>query len=60
MTIDPAKAVGYVYTDNAGLSQATNTIAHVSQTFSRLQMGWSLILGTSAEFWTKWRYSATP
>ncbi len=41
VTIDPAKAIAYVYTDAAGLQQGTNTLAHTSQAFSVLSMGWS-------------------
>ena len=41
VTIDPAKAIAYVYTDSTGLSSGTNAIAHISQTFTVLSMGWS-------------------
>ena len=41
LTIDPTQAVAYVYTDQGGLSQATNAIAHISQTFTQLELGFS-------------------
>ncbi len=40
-TIDPTKAVAYVYTDQGGLKQGTNTMAHISQTFTQLEIGFS-------------------
>ncbi|MCX5644974.1 MAG: discoidin domain-containing protein [Phycisphaerae bacterium] len=41
LTIDPTQAVAYVYTDQGGLIQGTNAIAHISQTFSQLELGFS-------------------
>jgi hypothetical protein len=41
VTIDPDRAVAYVYTDAGGLSKATNTIAHIEETVGALQIGWS-------------------
>jgi hypothetical protein len=41
VTIDPAQAIAYVYTDEGGLRQGTNALAHIQQTFSVLQIGWS-------------------
>jgi hypothetical protein len=41
VTIDPAGATAYVYTDDAGLTQTTNAIDHVEQTVGALQIGWS-------------------
>jgi len=41
VTIDPDKAVAYVYTDAGGLVQATNAIAHIEQTVGALQIGYS-------------------
>jgi len=41
VTIDPAKAVEYVYSDQGGLTEATNAIAHISQTFTQLTFGFS-------------------
>ena len=39
VTIDPDKAVAYVYTEAAGLTQTTNSIAHIVQTVGALQIG---------------------
>ncbi|MBL7186509.1 MAG: LamG domain-containing protein [Phycisphaerae bacterium] len=41
VTIDPAGATAYVYTDDDGLTQTTNAIAHVEQTVGALQIGYS-------------------
>ena len=41
VTIDPDKAVAYVYTDDAGLTQSTNAIAHIEETVGALQIGYS-------------------
>ncbi|MDT8304217.1 MAG: LamG domain-containing protein, partial [Sedimentisphaerales bacterium] len=41
VTIDPDKAVAYVYTDNGGLTQSTNAIAHIEETVGALQIGYS-------------------
>jgi hypothetical protein len=41
MTIDPDRAIAYVYTDAGGLSKATNPIAHIEETVGALQIGWS-------------------
>ncbi len=41
VTLDPTKAVTYLYTDQGGLKQGTNAIAHVSQTFTQLEIGFS-------------------
>ncbi len=41
ITIDAAQAIAWVYTDAGGLSQAANTMAHIQQTYSTLQIGWS-------------------
>ncbi|MCP4608871.1 MAG: LamG domain-containing protein, partial [Planctomycetes bacterium] len=41
VTIDPAQAVAYVYTDDGGLTQSTNAIAHIEQTVGALQIGYS-------------------
>ncbi len=41
LTIDPTQAVAYVYSDQGGLTQGTNAIAHISQTFAQLGIGFS-------------------
>ena len=41
VTIDPDQAVAYVYTDDGGLTQATNAIAHIEETVGALQIGYS-------------------
>ena len=41
VTIDPDRAIAYVYTDAGGLSKATNPIAHIEETVGALQIGWS-------------------
>ena len=41
VTIDPDSAIAYVYTDDGGLSKATNSIAHIEETLGALQIGWS-------------------
>jgi len=41
VTIDLDRATAYVYTDDAGLTQSTNAIAHVEQTVGALQIGYS-------------------
>ena len=41
VTIDPDKAVAYVYTDDGGLTQATNAIPHIEETVGALQIGYS-------------------
>ena len=41
VTIDPAGATAYVYTDDGGLTQTSNAIAHVEQTVGALQIGFS-------------------
>jgi len=41
VTIDPEKAVAYVYTDNGGLIQSTNAIPHIEETVGALQIGYS-------------------
>jgi len=41
VTIDPDHAIAYVYTDDGGLSKATNSIAHIEETVGALQIGWS-------------------
>ncbi|MHC4206063.1 MAG: LamG domain-containing protein [Planctomycetota bacterium] len=41
VTIDPDRAIAYVYTDAGGLSKATNAIAHIEETVGALQIGWS-------------------
>ena len=41
VTIDPDQAVAYVYTDDAGLTQSTNAIAHIEETVGALQIGYS-------------------
>ncbi len=41
VTINPDRAVAYVYTDDGGLIQATNEIAHIEETVGALQIGYS-------------------
>jgi hypothetical protein len=41
VTIDPDRAIAYVYTDAGGLTKATNAIAHIEETVGALQIGWS-------------------
>lgn len=41
ITIAPDKAVAYVYTDDGGLTKATNAIAHIEQKVGALQIGFS-------------------
>ena len=41
VTIDPDKAVAYVYTDDGGLTQSANAIAHIEETVGALQIGYS-------------------
>ncbi|MHC4728150.1 MAG: LamG domain-containing protein, partial [Planctomycetota bacterium] len=41
VTIDPEKAVAYVYTDDGGLIQSTNAIPHIEETVGALQIGYS-------------------
>ena len=41
VTIDPDRAVAYVYTDADGLTSATNEIPHIEETVGALQIGWS-------------------
>jgi hypothetical protein len=41
VTLDPDQAVAYVYTDEGGLTQATNAIAHIEETVGALQIGYS-------------------
>jgi hypothetical protein len=41
VTIDPEKAVAYVYTDDDGLIQSTNAIPHIEETVGALQIGYS-------------------
>jgi len=41
VTIDPDRAVAYVYTDADGLTQATNEIPHIEETVGALQIGYS-------------------
>ena len=41
VTIDPERAVAYVYTDDEGLTQSVNAIAHIEETVGALQIGWS-------------------
>ncbi|MFH1717076.1 MAG: LamG domain-containing protein, partial [Planctomycetota bacterium] len=41
VTIDPTGATAYVYTDDDGLTQSTNAIAHTQETVGALQIGWS-------------------
>jgi hypothetical protein len=41
VTIAPDKATAYVYTDEAGLHQSSNSITHIEQTLRDLQMGYS-------------------
>jgi len=41
VTLDPDQAVAYVYTDEGGLVQTTNAIAHIEQTVGALQIGYS-------------------
>jgi len=41
VTIDPDRAVAYVYTDAEGLIQATNAIPHIEETVGALQIGYS-------------------
>ena len=41
VTLDPEKAVAYVYTDDGGLTQTTNPISHIVQTVGALQIGYS-------------------
>ena len=41
MTIDPGKAVAYIYTDADGLQSAANAIEHIEQTIAdNLKIGW--------------------
>jgi hypothetical protein len=40
LTVDPDKAVGYVYTESDGLDQGSNDIPHVEQTVGVLNIGW--------------------
>jgi len=41
ITIDPDKAVAYVYTDSDGLESGTNEIAHIEQVMAdNLKIGW--------------------
>jgi len=41
VTIDPERAITYVYTDADGLTQSTNAIAHIEETVGALQIGYS-------------------
>ncbi len=41
LTINPEQAVAYVYTDDGGLTQSTNAIAHIEETVGALQIGYS-------------------
>jgi len=41
VTIDPDQAVAYVYTNDGGLTQSTNAIAHIEETVGALQIGYS-------------------
>jgi len=41
ITIDAAQAIAYVYTDAGGLAKGVNAMAHIQQTYSTLQIGWS-------------------
>ncbi|MFZ2148270.1 MAG: LamG domain-containing protein, partial [Sedimentisphaerales bacterium] len=41
VTLDPDSAVAYVYTDEGGLTQATNAISHIEETVGALQIGYS-------------------
>ncbi|MHC4434236.1 MAG: LamG domain-containing protein, partial [Planctomycetota bacterium] len=43
VTIDPGSATAYVYTDDGGLTQSTNAIAHIEETLGpdTLQIGYS-------------------
>jgi hypothetical protein len=41
VTIDPERAIAYVYTDADGLTQTTNAIAHIEETVGALQIGYS-------------------
>jgi hypothetical protein len=41
VTINPDRAVAYVYTDDGGLIKATNEIAHIEETVGALQIGYS-------------------
>jgi hypothetical protein len=41
VTLDPDSAVAYVYTDEGGLTQSTNPIAHIEETVGALQIGYS-------------------
>jgi hypothetical protein len=41
VTIDPDRAVAYVYTDAGGLTSMTNEIPHIEETVGALQIGWS-------------------
>ena len=41
VTIDPDQAVAYVYSDDGGLTQSTNAIAHIEETVGALQIGYS-------------------
>ncbi|MCF7972779.1 MAG: discoidin domain-containing protein [Phycisphaerae bacterium] len=41
VTMDPTQGVAYVYTEEGGLTQATNAIAHIEQTVGALQIGYS-------------------
>ncbi|MHC4144997.1 MAG: LamG domain-containing protein [Planctomycetota bacterium] len=41
VTLDPGSATAYVYTDDGGLTQSTNAIAHIEETVGALQIGYS-------------------
>ncbi len=41
VTIDPERAVAYVYTDDEGLIQSVNAIPHIEETVGALQIGYS-------------------
>ncbi|MDQ1329119.1 MAG: hypothetical protein QG641_2408 [Candidatus Poribacteria bacterium] len=40
LTIDPEKAVAYVYSDDTGLKSGANKIKHLEQTMGNINIGW--------------------
>ena len=50
ITIDPDKAVAYIYTDADGLEQNTNKIGHVEQLVENLKFGWDECCGADRHF----------
>jgi hypothetical protein len=50
ITIEPDKAVAYIYTDADGLEQNTNEIAHIEQLVENLKFGWDECCGADRHF----------